>query len=268
MIKNNMTKQICAACTLVLIFFISGCLYIPPLSRQTGENDVRKIQVGVTTKQELIELLGEPEILDEGRFSLCDAFEGYGVLIWFAGGMDLMDFANKYYLLLFEFDENNVLKKYQIEGDTVQVFPDKPTLASQVNSIRKLLFKDRVWRFSELTRFKAVAFSPVGTSVAALDQYDHVWLHNIETGEQRTFSSDGFDSLTFSPNGRTLALVGYIVRIVDVSTGSELVAFDGHVKPSFWTKRGATALAFSPDGKSLTAATNNGVYLWEFQRGE
>jgi len=268
MIKNNMTKQICAACTLVLIFFISECLYIPPLSRQTGENDARKIQVGVTTKQELIELLGEPEILDEGRFSLCDAFEGYGVLIWFAGGMDLMDFANKYYLLLFEFDETNVLKKYQIEGDTVQVFPDKPTSASQVNSIRKLLFEDRVWRFSELTRFKAVAFSPVGTSVAALDQYDHVWLHNIETGEQRTFSSDGFDSLTFSPNGRTLALVGYIVRIVDVSTGSELVAFDGHVKPSFWTKRGATALAFSPDGKSLTAATNNGVYLWEFQRGE
>lgn len=284
-----MTKQICAACTLVLIFFISGCLYIPPLSRQTGENDVRKIQVGVTTKQELIELLGEPEILDEGRFSVCDAFEGYGALIWFAGGHDgavkLWDSATGLVKRSFDAHDGEIV--------SIEFSPDGKMIAS-VGWDKTVC----IWETStgiELATLRSkrdygkdpvVKFSPDGGTLAVHRGY-HVELWKVAMKESSVDSrrpelsyhlADVFiqpvcpyvgfwkTSLAFSPDGHTIVASAGTAVMFDITTSSLVWRFVP--TGDKFRNDGINGLAFSPDGKSLTAATNNGVYLWEFQRGE
>jgi WD40 repeat protein len=68
-------------------------------------------------------------------------------------------------------------------------------------------------------------------------------------------------ALAFAPNGRLLASAGWwqdlTVRLWDVGTGQELIAFPGH--------RGAVrGLTFSPDGQRLVSASEDSTALvWD-----
>src|SRR5262249_23936190 len=72
------------------------------------------------------------------------------------------------------------------------------------------------------------------------------------------------DTLTFSPDGKTLASASAaspVVQLWEVPTGKELRRFLGHTG-------GVRSLAFTPNGKALTSAGLDGtVRLWDTASG-
>lgn len=109
-----------------------------------------------------------------------------------------------------------------------------------------------------------------------------ITLTNINTGEEiRRITYDSpseIKSLIFSPDGRLLASHSYssdqetlMIRVWDVSTGKELQTLRHLVKPkrvegtSLEYSSGNSAIAFSPDGKSLIsiAGGNSTIYIWD-----
>ncbi len=123
------------------------------------------------------------------------------------------------------------------------------------------------------------AFSPDGKMMASggydcdearENYFARLW--DVETGKEiRRFQQGkagyGIASLTFSPDGKTLATIGtqagVLLRLFDVDTGKLLKAFpkDDGVRP----ERGS--VAFSPDGKTVAVATNS-VRLYDTTTGE
>src|SRR5260370_990448 len=130
----------------------------------------------------------------------------------------------------------------------------------------------------ELRRIKArrvegLALSPDGKTVAGWGE-DHgpglqvqgqVRLWDVETArEVRNWNSNGANSLAFSPNGKLIAQgsgADLLVQVRDVATGKELQSLGKH-------HGGVTAVAFSPDGKTLVVACmDHSITLWELATG-
>ena len=140
-------------------------------------------------------------------------------------------------------------------------------------------------RFGGLVRVRALAFSPDGKTLAAdtyniNDGQEAIQLWEVDTGKERgkTVRKAGglFYSLTFSPDGHTLAWserkrrplgdkgspgVGRIVRFWDSRSGKMLPGLVGQ-------QDDIGPVAFSPDGKTLlTGDTGGAVRLWEVATG-
>lgn len=106
-----------------------------------------------------------------------------------------------------------------------------------------------------------VEFSPDGqilaTAASLGDGTVHLW--QVSDGALlrtiREYVSDwSIESITFSPDGETLAVLSYKVELWRVSDGSMLRKLE-------WTNVWSDAIRFSPDGKILAVAQIN-VYLW------
>jgi outer membrane protein assembly factor BamE (lipoprotein component of BamABCDE complex) len=52
----------------MLLFLFIGCLYVPPVGRQIGNEELKTIEIGSTTKAEVTNLLGKPDLLENERF--------------------------------------------------------------------------------------------------------------------------------------------------------------------------------------------------------
>src|SRR5262249_34259287 len=78
--------------------------------------------------------------------------------------------------------------------------------------------------------------------------------------EIRAFPKDGrgIRSVAFTPDGKTVAAAGSSIRMFDPTTGTERYHID----------RKATALHFSADGKTLTAAVAGAIHRWEAATGQ
>jgi WD40 repeat protein len=118
------------------------------------------------------------------------------------------------------------------------------------------------WILSQAT--PPLAISPDGRILATGVQSDPRFrLWNLEGTSAQAMMDLGAEnehqgSLTFSPDGRTLAVGTWegVVRLLEMPTGRHIGVLVGH-------KRAVTSLAFSPDGRTLaTVSDDSSVRLW------
>jgi WD40 repeat protein/uncharacterized membrane protein YhaH (DUF805 family) len=114
----------------------------------------------------------------------------------------------------------------------------------------------------------SLAFSPDGSQLltGALDNSARLW--DVSPGgdltEAMAFAGQkggNIQSVAFNPDGKRIATGSgwavFTVKVWDISTGAEIVAFTGH-------RNTVLSLAFSPDGKRLASGSADGtVKVWE-----
>jgi WD40 repeat protein len=108
-------------------------------------------------------------------------------------------------------------------------------------------------------------FAPDGKTLACAAG-ERIHLEEALTGKKvREWKQPhGVSSLTFSADGKTLAVGGMdnVLRLCDVAMGKELRPFGGHQGSLF-------SVAYSPDGKTLaSAAADQTIRLWEPATGK
>lgn len=121
--------------------------------------------------------------------------------------------------------------------------------------------------FDSFSKVTTLAFSP-DDKVLAKGMYEKIVLLNIETGKQQEIlieSNKTVISLAFSPNGRTLASSNTSndksVILYDTTTNQVKSHLSGHLS---WI----TYLDYSPDGKTLVGASENGmITAWDTNTG-
>jgi hypothetical protein len=152
-------------------------------------------------------------------------------------------------------------------------------LASGDSSSRAIRLHDlatgqELHRFPGHAGWIGLAFSPDSKAVASAGDSDdgtfELW--SVATGQrlqQFKGAHQAIRGLVFSPDGRLLATAGFQrgfmpsgnwVQLWDVASGRALRRLTGI--------NGANGLAFSPDGKTLTAAAERAVQLWEVATGQ
>jgi len=117
--------------------------------------------------------------------------------------------------------------------------------------------------------FSALALSGDGRTLAGGSRSGRIFLWNRDKkDEPRDLegrnSSQQINSLAFSPNGKTLASGGAndrFLRLWEVASGLEVGQLGNHNWP-------VSAVAYSPDGHCLAAATDYHVFLWEPATGK
>jgi WD40 repeat protein len=131
-----------------------------------------------------------------------------------------------------------------------------------------------VWKASKTSGYgvEAVAFSPDGKTLAAIDEAGSVFLVAPADGKElRHWQAHsrveedhyGTRPVVFSPDGKTLASGGDdgAVYFWDPLTGEKKLEFRGHF-------RAVSSLAFSPDGRTLASGSDDGtVRLWDAATG-
>ncbi|MYF57419.1 T9SS type A sorting domain-containing protein [Candidatus Poribacteria bacterium] len=121
-------------------------------------------------------------------------------------------------------------------------------------------------------------FSPGGNTLAIASGGDiHLWDVSTSTHITLTGHTNRVYSLSFSPDGYTLASVGGswkkspsclscvdwegTIRLWDVSTGTHIKT----IPTSSWVR--VNSVLFSPDGTTLAGGSGNEIYLWEVSTG-
>jgi WD40 repeat protein len=112
------------------------------------------------------------------------------------------------------------------------------------------------------TSIRSLAFSPDSRILATGGEYGAVLLWDVATGKELRRSDarkEGVGSLTFSPDGKTLAVWRYFnggLRLLAVDTLAEQKSLPA-------PDRYFTCLAFSPDGKRLVGAGQTVLCAWD-----
>ena len=111
-------------------------------------------------------------------------------------------------------------------------------------------------------RLRDIALSPDGTRLAVASTIG-VWLYDTATYQEiallRKQNSDFIGSIAFSPEGRTLAVGGWldsyaVVHLLDMTTGELVSTLKGHTD-------GVASIAFSPDGDTIAIAHEGGIVI-------
>jgi WD40 repeat protein len=124
-------------------------------------------------------------------------------------------------------------------------------------------------------------FSPDGKMLAtgyfASREEVRIKLWDAGTGaELRTITwrapvvDDYLRSLTFSPDGKTLASATHDVKLWDVATGAEVrtLKWPAETLPEIVSAMRADSVTFSPDGKTVAAGSGFAITLWDVASGE
>ena len=98
----------------------------------------------------------------------------------------------------------------------------------------------------------------------------HITLQSQPYTTLEEYSGDYVESISFSPDGKTLAVASSsrseysrndVIRLWDAGTGAHMKTLEGHA-------RTITSIAFSPDGKTLASASYNRIVLWNVTTGD
>ena len=169
--------------------------------------------------------------------------------------------------------------RHTFQGHTERVFsvsyaPDGKTLAS--GSYDKTV---KLWDVAtgQLLRtlqghgeyLSQVLYAPDGKTLACAQVGPHVnivELWDAKTGKLlRTLQSEGAGNLSYSPDGKTLALAGSndkAVKLWDAETGKLLRTLRGHTES-------VGLVAYAPDGKTLASASDDKtIKLWDAATGK
>jgi WD40 repeat protein len=113
--------------------------------------------------------------------------------------------------------------------------------------------------------FSFLKFAPNGKTLIALTPEGILRFWDSGTGKELRRLELGNQpptTLGFSPDGKTLALGGPTIRLIDLAAGKDLVKLTGH-------QSGVSAAAFVLDGRTaLTTSTNQIIKLWNPITGE
>ena len=105
-------------------------------------------------------------------------------------------------------------------------------------------------------RIQDIAYSPSG-NVVAVGTFAGIWLYEVATSREVAFQpTRRIWDVAFSHDGRILASCGNYkdpIRLWEVDTGEEIGVIDYQ----------ATALAFSPDGRTLASGSDFGIEFWD-----
>jgi len=121
----------------------------------------------------------------------------------------------------------------------------------------------------------SLCFSPDGKTLASSgdERNSNIRLWDVQTGEllitlkKRTafedFEGRDVNSVVFSPNRNMIASGSGngTIRLWNAHTGEFIKYLEGHTKP-------VNSVAFSPNGKTLISAGEDGVCLWDVNTGE
>jgi WD40 repeat protein len=275
MLRKTMVAQ--AILSIAFALSISGCLYIPPIGEDKAI-DPDRLVVGKTTRDEAIRILGKPAIVS-GRFIYDELYSSSGGIAVFAGQGGYLPIDGQHARLLLEFNQSGTLIKKDVKlgraqpSNVMGVAPLYPADRNPDPLGQNLRFENDSW-FSGPPSFHAAAFSPDGALLAASDSSDNLYLIDVNRRSFKTISPESYDSdgyvfsMAFSPDGNLLAVLSRTVRIIDMKTLLQIVAFEGHGNAYFWDVRGANSMAFAPSGKVIASAGTDGtVKIWEPETG-
>jgi WD40 repeat protein len=254
------------------LFLFIGCLYVPPVGRQIGNEELKTIEIGSTTKAEVTNLLGKPDLLENERFYVYEAGQNFGYIVVFIDPGGIGSLSEERYRLLFEFNVNEVVKRYHIEPIYLANWagisdgwenPDNQTTSGKEALFQKTNFKELIL-LEHGFFFRRVAFSPDSKMVAAHIYQKGLWLKDLDTGEQYFLDKQRVLDFQYSPDGKSLAMIDKkgFVRILDINTWKEIVVFRGHGEVSHWRSGGTESLSYSPDGRMVATSGNKELKIW------
>jgi outer membrane protein assembly factor BamE (lipoprotein component of BamABCDE complex) len=114
-------KKIFISTSIIILFLCLGCIYIPYprniiIHRAPDKKTLESIKEGVTSKEDILMMLGEPDrVRNNERLFLYWWQEECGVL----GNQYVSIPIRHTYSLHIEFDENNIVKKFEIIKDSM-----------------------------------------------------------------------------------------------------------------------------------------------------
>ena len=123
--------------------------------------------------------------------------------------------------------------------------------------------------------FSGAAFSPNRNLVAASDASDQIFLIDFDRRMIERISPDGFEidgyvgSVTFSPDGDSLAVLSRTIRTIDLKTRKQTLVYGGHGNAFFWDTKGASAMAYAASGAEIVSGGIKGtVKIWRADTGQ